>query len=96
MRGGDTLYICVAASYFVFMEVIKMNAKKCDRCGSFYEGDGGYKKAGDLRLIRSGVFNDDCVDLCPHCQLSLRGWLKYNVEFIEDKEDTRNEPKRIP
>ena len=28
MRGGDTLYICVAASYFVFMEVIKMNQKE--------------------------------------------------------------------
>ena len=28
MRGGDTLYICVAASYFVFMEAIKMNRKE--------------------------------------------------------------------
>lgn len=65
MRGGDTLYFCVAASYFVFMEVIKMNAKKCDRCGVFYVGDGGYKKEGDVGLIRKVYFDDVYLDLCP-------------------------------
>ena len=30
-----------------------MNAKKCDRCGVLYEGDGGYKKEGNVRLIRN-------------------------------------------
>lgn len=66
-----------------------MNAKKCDRCGILYEGDGGYKKAGDLILKMSGEYHDINIDLCPHCQLSLRGWFKYNIEFIEDKEDTK-------
>ena len=87
MRGGDTLYICVAASYFVFMEVIKMNAKQCDRCGACYEGDGGYKKAGDLRLIRNGYFNDDYIDLCPTCSRSLLEWFKHENDFT--KEDTK-------
>lgn len=73
-----------------------MNAKKCDRCGSFYEGDGGFQKAGDFSLKRIGEHHDDDIDLCPNCRLSLRGWFKYNVEFIEDKEATRNESKRIP
>lgn len=31
MRGGDTLYVCVAASYFVFMEVI-MKKRFCIEC----------------------------------------------------------------
>ena len=84
MKGGDTLYICVAASYFVFMEVIKMNAKKCDRCGAFYEGDGGYKKAGDLRLIRNGCFNDDYIDLCPTCSRSLLEWFKHGNNFTKE------------
>ena len=85
MRGGDTLYICVAASYFVFMEVIKMNAKQCDRCGNFYEGDGGYKKAGDFRLIRNGYFNDDYIDLCPTCSRSLLEWFKHANDFTKEK-----------
>ena len=84
MRGGDTLYFCVAASYFVFMEVIKMNAKQCDRCGAFYEGDGGYKKAGDLRLIRNGYFNDDYIDLCPTCSRSLLEWFKHENDVTKE------------
>lgn len=84
MRGGDTLYICVAASYFIFMEVIKMNVKKCDRCGNFYEGDGGYKKAGDFRLIRNRYFNDDYIDLCPTCSRSLLEWFKHGNERTEE------------
>lgn len=84
MRGGDTLYICVAASYFVFMEVIKMNAKKCDRCGVLYEGDGGYKKEGDVRLIRNGYFNDYYIDLCPTCNRSLLEWFKRRNDVTKE------------
>ena len=61
-----------------------MNAKKCDRCGSFYEGDSGYKKAGDLRLIRNGYFNDDYIDLCPKCNCSLLEWFKHRNDFIKE------------
>lgn len=71
-----------------------MNAKKCDRCGNFYEGDGGYKKAGDFRLIRNGYFNDDYIDLCPTCSCSLLEWFKHGNDVT--KEGTKNEPKRVP
>lgn len=64
-----------------------MDAKKCDRCGTLYERDSKYLKIGELRLIRNGEYHDECLDLCPHCKLSLNGWFKYKVDFIDDKED---------
>ena len=64
-----------------------MYSKKCDRCWAFYEGDGGYKKAGDFILIRNGYFNDDYIDLCPTCSRSLLEWFKHGNNFT--KEDTK-------
>lgn len=61
-----------------------MIARKCDRCGNFYEGDGGYKKAGDFRLIRNGYFNDDYIDLCPTCDCSLLEWFKHGNDFTKE------------
>lgn len=88
MRGGYTLYFCVAASHFIFFwEVIKVNAKKCDRCGTFYEGDNGYQKVGELRLIKTLEYRDEYLDLCPHCKLSFNGWFKYHIEFIHNQDD---------
>lgn len=87
MRGGGTLYIFVSLLLILFLEVIKVNAKKCDRCGTLYEGDNAYLKVGELRLIRNQEWRDECLDLCPHCKLSLNGWFKHYVDFIYDKED---------
>lgn len=81
------LYIFVSLLLILFLEVIKVNAKKCDRCGTLYEGDGAYLKVGELRLIRNREYRDEYLDLCPHCKLSLNGWFKHHVEFIYDKED---------
>lgn len=64
-----------------------MNAKKCDRCGAFYEGDGGFQKAGDFSLKRIGEHHDDDIDLCPTCSCSLLEWFKYGNDFA--KEDTK-------
>ena len=61
-----------------------MNAKKCDRCGVLYEGDGGYKKEGDVRLIRNGYFNDDYIDLCPTCNRSLLEWFKRRNDVTKE------------
>lgn len=71
-----------------------MNAKKCDRCGNFYEGDGGYKKAGDFRLIRNGYLHDDYIDLCPTCSCSLLEWFKHGKILL--RRTLKNEPKRVP
>ena len=89
MRGGDTLYIFVSLLLILFLEVIKVNAKKCDRCGTLYEyeGDSEYLKVGELRLIRNQEYRDECLDLCPYCKLSLNGWFKYHVEFIHNQDD---------
>lgn len=84
------LYFCVAASHFIlFLEMIKVNAKKCDRCGILYEyeGDSEYLKVGELRLIRNKEYRYESLDLCPHCKLSLNGWFKYHVEFIHNQDD---------
>lgn len=61
-----------------------MDAKKCDRCGSFYirkkiiadnfENIFGKKTfAIALKCIRSDVYvYDHCVDLCPKCMNDLK------------------------
>lgn len=61
-----------------------MNAKKCDRCGVFYEGDGGYKKEGDVRLIRNGYLNYYCLDLCPTCKRSLLEWFNNGNDVTKE------------
>lgn len=66
-----------------------MNAKKCDRCGILYEGDGGYKKAGDLILKMSGEYHDINIDLCPYCATVLNRWFRYAGELFDDKEGTK-------
>lgn len=52
-----------------------MNAKKCDRCGAYYDIK---QKAGIVRYSNTGV----CVawlsaikDLCPSCYAELKDWL---------------------
>lgn len=44
------------------------DAKKCDRCGMFFEP---YKKP--IILSKKGVW--DTVDLCPNCGGELDRWL---------------------
>lgn len=51
------------------------NAKKCDRCGAFYEKNVRYEKSiGGRKYVIDGVClttsNDDtvgCMDLCDEC-----------------------------
>ncbi len=44
------------------------DAKKCDRCGMFFEL---YKKP--IILSKKGIW--DTVDLCPNCGAELERWL---------------------
>lgn len=61
-----------------------MDAKKCDRCGSFYQpedweqGDIVVKKR--IKKYESIFFNeyyfiDDDIDLCPGCSAFIKDWL---------------------
>jgi hypothetical protein len=60
------------------------NAKKCDRCGEFYQ-------AVEQNVVEQLAYNigflarpkndttmmliEQCVDLCPECSRSLKNWL---------------------
>lgn len=51
-----------------------MNAKKCDRCGAFYEQkatDGMYK----YKVIKDGYPYSAVIDLCPNCTDELEKWV---------------------
>lgn len=64
-----------------------MNAKKCDRCGTFYQPENW--KDGDVviktkRKIISSVtdlifsefnFDEVGIDLCPGCTAFIKDWL---------------------
>lgn len=53
------------------------DAKKCDRCGSFYES---YKAK---YLLVTNNFND-FKDLCPVCNNELERWLKLRPKEAAD------------
>lgn len=58
-----------------------MDAKKCDRCGRFYEKYGGDKQANAVRKIN----NDTAIlctcektyEVCPECMRDFESWLKH-------------------
>lgn len=83
-----------------------MDAKKCDRCGSFYirkkiitdnAVDIFDKKVFKitLRCVRSdGYEYDHCVDLCPNCMNDLKIFMevKHITPYIvTDEDDTEAE-----
>ena len=49
-------------------------ARKCDRCGSFYGAD-----AGSLVTI-AAIDGGDEFDLCDECAESLLAWMEDEVE----------------
>lgn len=64
------------------------NAKKCDRCGAFY--DPSDKRARIIaEFDRKGVRRlNDCGDTCPECASAFKVWWNW-------WKDTRaNSPKR--
>lgn len=59
-----------------------MNAKKCDRCGVFYENyNQKYSKINPNSLIPASMdeerkyFSYDAIELCPECMKSFKEWL---------------------
>ena len=45
------------------------DAKKCDRCGAFYEPN----KGKEYYIMKRNF--EGYVDLCPVCNISLENWL---------------------
>lgn len=56
-----------------------MNAKKCDRCGEYYDKNVN----SEFSLGKRNSFNNypDYVDLCSYCTAELEKW--FNAEKIE-------------
>lgn len=53
-----------------------MNAKKCDRCGSYYENyDGVAEGAQIIQFKRRNNFIVYSADLCPECMAKLWTWM---------------------
>lgn len=58
-----------------------MNAKKCDRCGKFYDyynGNKNKESANAIKFVenaRDGVYGCSLYDLCPECMSKLQEWL---------------------
>lgn len=51
-----------------------MNAKKCDRCGKFYEKP---NVKSDIKVIKYTHPCGECfIDLCDECQKKLEDFLK--------------------
>ena len=54
-----------------------MNAKKCDRCGKFYEGKEEIKPVElFVRDQEKSYRKLSSIDLCPTCREDLLRWLK--------------------
>lgn len=49
-----------------------MDAKKCDRCGNFYEAPNVFRK---YRILIRGS-NWNTLDLCPECYDTIVSFLK--------------------
>lgn len=58
------------------------NAKKCDRCGAFYEPY--YQSI----IIKSNEVNAKTIDLCPVCQDSIESWLDLKPKEAADGKST--------
>lgn len=59
-----------------------MDAKKCDRCGNFYEWQWQYEQPNLILKEKSYI-----IDLCPSCQQKLENFYNYyRIKIEENKE----------
>lgn len=59
------------------------SAKKCDRCGAFYQKDDFSKNDKRLDLSKFNGFTWDGIDLCPEYLHSLKEWLENPIKERE-------------
>ena len=75
-------------------------AKKCDRCGKFYEHypvgniPGEYNALGKVRLGKNGAveYRSSDMDLCPDCMYSFIKFMK-GSKVVEDKNNRQRNEK---
>lgn len=51
------------------------DAKKCDRCGKFYDIYEPVDNAAGFRFVNKGGRLQETYDLCPNCMAELIHWL---------------------
>lgn len=66
-----------------------MDAKKCDRCGAFYEKYGSKKQATEIKII-NGDDNNRCAcdrsyELCPECMREVETWINAKRDTADDQ-----------
>lgn len=68
-----------------------MNAKRCDRCGRFY--DKSARKADEYFLMRLGARKNirTSIDLCGECKKDLKRWLDDGNKASNFKPDRPDE-----
>lgn len=59
------------------------SAKKCDRCGAFYQKDDFSKNNKGLELSSFNGLAWDRLDLCPECSHFLKEWFKNPIKERE-------------
>lgn len=63
-----------------------MNAKKCDRCGKYYDEYNQNSKSNGICFCRKfftnnlTVAHDLCIDLCPDCMNDVKAFLKTDTK----------------
>lgn len=62
-----------------------MDAKKCDRCGNFYETPNAF---GKYNIISTRGCVKKTLDLCPECYDALASFLKNEQHDNSVKENT--------
>lgn len=76
-----------------------MDAKKCDRCGGYYDFDEDkvpMLKNNELYLakFRSGCLHDRMMDLCPKCSEGLVAWFNDIEKGEKDVQVTVEDSKK--
>ena len=77
--GSDALKRKAISSLSYGIEEVKqkMNAYKCDRCGTLFERDSVPERS---IAIKHSPYGFECLDLCPKCQEELENWID-GVQF---------------
>lgn len=63
-----------------------MNARKCDRCGKYYDEYNQNSKSNGICFCRNfftnnlTVAHDLCIDLCPDCMNDVKAFLETDTK----------------
>lgn len=66
-----------------------MDAKKCDRCGNFYNTPSVFRKYSILLTVG---YSKRALDLCPECYDILASFLKNEQQIIQYNNSVKEDP----